>query len=239
MLRARGYTIYDRSYASSVYVPLSCSGLSACSPCVFRQQPKAVGSPRYRFRVSYTDGRRSLVARDPSPCYGIACTLLHRVLVTAPTKDPSIFPQSRRKFSSRLYPLIVPDAPFVYRAQLSPELHKVPPYTHAIKPFFSRTPRRSTRSSLFLFVPHHIFANFRQRTYTRPSLRPSPYVPLWNMHCPEDNRRNSYLSRDDKYHVSSGRLDAGSLGLQRYFNPRADGRVIARTRYRALTLWAF
>lgn len=37
------------------------------------------------------------------------------------------------------------------------------------------------------------------------------------------------VARDDKYHMSSERPDSGSLGLQRYFNSRADGRVIART----------
>jgi len=36
------------------------------------------------------------------------------------------------------------------------------------------------------------------------------------------------VARDDKYHMSSERPDSGSLGLQRYFNPRADERVIAR-----------
>lgn len=45
------------------------------------------------------------------------------------------------------------------------QLHKVP--IHAIKPFFSRTPRCPTRSSLFLFVPPH-FANFRRRTRLSP-----------------------------------------------------------------------
>lgn len=37
------------------------------------------------------------------------------------------------------------------------------------------------------------------------------------------------VARDDKYHMSSERPDLGSLGPQRYFNSRADGRVIART----------
>lgn len=80
----------------------------------FVKQPKAA-APRYRFRV-----RAPISCCAPSPCYGIACTctLLHRVLlVTAPTKDPSIFPQSRRKFSRRapvlLISLIVPGASFV------------------------------------------------------------------------------------------------------------------------------
>jgi len=76
-----------------------------------------------RRRLLVTDSvypvRASISRCAPSPCYGIACTctLLHRVLlVTAPTKDPSIFPQSRRKFSRRtlvsLISLIVPGASF-------------------------------------------------------------------------------------------------------------------------------
>lgn len=42
------------------------------------------------------------------------------------------------------------------------------------------------------------------------------------------------VARDDKYHMSSERPDSGSLELQRYFNPRADGRVIARTLFGTL-----
>lgn len=143
---------------------------------VFRRTTEGGGSPRYRFCVSYTSVDLLLHAFSLLHTRSHVHTLLYRVLlVTAPTKDPSIFPQSRRKFSLR--------ARLAYISHCTGCAFCVPgtiiasyiksPYTHAIKPFFSRTPRRPTRSSLFLFVPHHtlrILGNVRA-LLLRASLR--------------------------------------------------------------------
>lgn len=99
------------SCVRTVYVPLSCF-------CAFL----ARFSSNSR-RLLVTDSMhlvRSLVARLLLVTGSHVRTLLHRVLlVTAPTKDPSIFPQSRRKFSPRLY-LSLYRVRLLCRAQLSP-----------------------------------------------------------------------------------------------------------------------
>lgn len=67
--------------------------------CVFRQTAEG-GSSLPIPCILYE--RRSLVARLLLVTGSHVRTWLHRVLlVTAPTKDPSIFSQSRRKFSPR------------------------------------------------------------------------------------------------------------------------------------------
>lgn len=65
------------------------------------------------------------------------------LLVTAPTKDPSIFPQSRRKLAASRSPRFIShctgSAPFVPLAQLSPRhTHGKRLRTRDIKPFFPR-----------------------------------------------------------------------------------------------------
>lgn len=105
----------ERMATVYVYVPLSCPG--------------ALRSARFssnaRRRLLVTDSVYSVRTR-PSPISRCASSLLrdrmrvlcyYSVLVTAPTKDPSIFPQSRRKLAS-LY-LTLYRLRLLYRSQLS------------------------------------------------------------------------------------------------------------------------
>lgn len=105
---------------------------------------------------------------------------------------------------------------------------------HAIRPFFSRTRssvQRDPRCFFSCLLTLRILGDIRNLPSFSFSSSSSSYFSGTHIVC---ERRNLCLSRNDKYYVSSGRPDAGSLGPQRYFNPHADGHVIARTHIRGL-----
>jgi len=191
-------------------VPLSCSGSLRVLGAFFVKQPKA--TPRYRFRVPSIRTLRSLVARL------LLVTGSHVLCCTVS------FSSRRRQRTLQFSPnhvgnFLAPRACLAYISHCTRRVfcigynyrqsHKVP--IHAIKPFFSRTPRHPTRSSLFLFVPPH-FANFRRRTRLPP---PPPRflfrVSSWHALCRTEE--SMPVARDDKYHLSSKCPDSGSLGL--------------------------
>lgn len=138
-------------------VPLSCSQ----TLCAFSAR---FSSNSRRRRLLVTDSaypeRRSLVARlllvTGSHVHVLCCTVSfssrrrQRTLQFSPNHVGNSLAARPSRLHLSLYRVRL-----LYRVQLSPV--KAP--IHAIKSFFPRTPRRPTRSSLFLFLSSH-FANF-------------------------------------------------------------------------------
>lgn len=128
--------------------------------------------------------RRSLVARLLLVTRSHVHTLLYRVLlVTAPTKDPSIFPQSRRKFLLRArlaYISHCTGCAFCVPGTIIASYIKSPIHTRDKAFLLSDAPAFNEMLVVSFRATSH-FVNFKQRT------RSSSSCFWWDMHCrPEE-----------------------------------------------------
>lgn len=165
----------------------------------FVKQPKAAGCSSLPIPRIPIYERRSLVARLLLVTGSHVHTLLHRVLhVTSPTKDPSIFPQSRRKFS----PLARPSPAYI--SHCSAGCAFCVPGTIIAREATSNVKSLCTRDKAFLLSLRRAFATTRSSLFLFVHLLTLRILGdvTWPRHALCRSEEFMPVAGNDKYHVS-------------------------------------